>query len=35
MSVRRNRGVDTSFRGRIVITGALLLGLDILDVPYA
>ena len=26
MSVRRNRGVDASFGGRIVVTGDLLLG---------
>ena len=35
MSVRGNRGTDASFRRRIVITGALLLGLDTLDTPYA
>ena len=35
MSVRRNGGADASFGGRIVVIGALLLGLDILDAPYA
>ena len=35
MSVGRNGGADASFGGRIVVTSALLLGLDILDTPYA
>ena len=33
MSVRRNGGADASFGGRIVVTGALLLGLDTLEAP--